>query len=64
MANNEISHIQCSLTKRTDKALLVHLDDGSEHWVPSSLTIFDVLDGNLGVLEIPRWLALKKGMTS
>ncbi len=64
MTKQEVMFVHCSLKKKTDKALLITFDNGDEHWLPLSQVIFDTIDGNLGVLEIPRWLALKKGIGS
>ncbi len=51
--------------KTTPKALLVEID-GEEYWLPKSQLgkATDVEnEGDIGTIEIPKWLAEEKGLT-
>lgn len=53
------------ILKRTEAALLVRLEDGSEHWLPLS-QVSDESDYDEGDLDctvsITRWLAEQRGL--
>lgn len=62
---NVESDAPCEGVRETQKAVLVRLDDGSEHWVPKSQIHEDsevYASGTDGTLIVSRWWAEKEGL--
>jgi RNase P/RNase MRP subunit p29 len=56
-SNNSIVEIECTVIRETDKAYLVQLDDGSEHWLPKSQVEAEVEEeGGAATIQLPEWL--------
>lgn len=66
MSASDYVHLDVKLIKaETDKALLLVLDDDSEHWVPLSL-VADSDDYNKGdkncTVSVAKWFCVKEGL--
>jgi len=57
--NAEVYDLKCTILRKTDKAVLVGVADGSEHWFPLSLVEVYEKDG---IVVLPQWLIEKEGV--
>ncbi len=70
MSQSNWVHLEnCSVTRLTDKAMLVVLEDGEELWLPlsqidpESVDQYEVGDEDV-TISITEWLAKQKGIES
>jgi hypothetical protein len=69
MARNDktVAFDNAKVSKMTDLALLVSIDDGEEMWIPKSQVspdseVFDDGENSSGKLVITEWIATQKGL--
>jgi hypothetical protein len=61
MGKDKLADIDVEVLRETDKAWCVH-DGVKSVWVPKSQAEIEITKDRIGVLTLPEWLAVEKGL--